>query len=44
MSSFTLGAYAVASVLIAFGGVIGRVGPFELLVMSLSHVIGYSLN
>lgn len=42
--TFTLGSYAVASVLIAFGGVIGRVGPFELLIMGIVQIIGYSLN
>jgi len=36
--------YAVGSVLIAFGGVIGRVGPKDLLIMMTFHIIGYALN
>jgi hypothetical protein len=34
----------VASVLIAFGAVLGRVGPKELLVMGLVQIVGYTLN
>jgi ammonium transporter Rh len=30
--------------LIAFGAVLGRVGPLELLIMAIVQVIGYSLN
>jgi len=30
--------------LIAFGAVLGKVGPFELLVMSLFGIVGYTLN
>jgi ammonium transporter Rh len=36
--------FAVASCLIAFGAVIGRVGPYQLFIMSLIQVFGYSLN
>jgi ammonium transporter Rh len=36
--------FAVASCLIAFGGVIGRVGPFQIFIMFLIQVFGYSLN
>lgn len=36
--------YSVASVLIAFGGLIGRVGPKEILIISTVHMIGYTLN
>jgi len=36
--------YAVASVLIAFGGLIGRVGPKDILIIGTVHMIGYSLN
>ena len=36
--------YAVASVLITFGGVIGRVGPRDLLLIGFFHIIGYTLN
>jgi len=36
--------YAVASVLIAFGGIIGRVGPKDLLIIGTVHIIGYALN
>jgi hypothetical protein len=42
--NFTGGSYCVASVLIAFGAVLGRVGPLELLIMSLVQVFGYTLN
>ncbi len=34
----------MASILIAFGTVLGRVGPLELLIMSIVQVIGYTLN
>lgn len=30
--------------LIAFGGVLGKVGPFELLIMSLFGLVGYTIN
>lgn len=43
-SSFSLASYSVASVLIAFGAVLGRVGPKELLVMGLIQIVGYTLN
>lgn len=36
--------YAVASVLITFGGVMGRVGPKDLLIIGTVHIIGYTLN
>jgi len=36
--------YAVASVLVAAGGVIGRCGPKDLLIMMTFQIIGYSLN
>jgi ammonium transporter Rh len=36
--------YSVASVLIAFGGLIGRVGPKDILIMGTIHIIGYTLN
>lgn len=42
--SFTSASYAVAAVLISFGGVLGRVGPLELLIMGLVEVVGYTLN
>ena len=42
--SFTAASYSVASVLIAFGAVLGRVGPLELLIMGLVQIIGYTLN
>ena len=35
---------AVAAMLVAFGGVIGRVGPKDLLILACFNVIGYSLN
>ena len=35
---------AVAAMLVAFGGVIGRVGPKDLLIIAIFNVIGYSLN
>jgi ammonium transporter Rh len=40
----TRGSYCVAAVLISFGGVIGKVGPKELLIMAIIEVIGYSFN
>lgn len=36
--------YCVASSIIAFGCVIGRVNPTELIKIGLVHVIGYTLN
>ena len=36
--------YAVGSVLIAAGGVIGRCGPKDLLIIMTIHMIGYTLN
>lgn len=42
--SFTAASYSVASMLIAFGAVLGKVGPFELLIMSLFGIVGYTLN
>lgn len=42
--SFILASYSVASVLIAFGAILGRIGPLELLIMAVIQVIGYSLN
>lgn len=36
--------YSVASVLIAFGGLIGRVGPKDILLIGTIHMIGYTLN
>ena len=36
--------YSVASVLIAFGGLIGRVGPKDILIIGSIHIVGYSLN
>ena len=35
---------AVAAMLVAFGGVIGRVGPKDLLILACFNVIGYTLN
>ena len=35
---------AVAAMLVAFGGVIGRVGPKDLLILACFNVVGYSLN
>jgi ammonium transporter Rh len=36
--------YAVGSVLVAFGGLIGRVGPKDILIIGTIHMIGYTLN
>ena len=44
ITSLILCSYAVASVLVAFGGVIGRVGPKDLIIIATFHIIGYSLN
>ena len=38
------GLYAVAAVLISFGAVIGKITPFQLLVMTVLELIFYSLN
>jgi ammonium transporter Rh len=40
----TKGSYCVAAILISFGGVIGKVGPKELLIMGIIEVIGYCFN
>ena len=42
--SFTGASYSVAAILIAFGAVLGKVGPLELFIMSLFGIIGYTLN
>ena len=36
--------YSVASVLISFGGLLGRVGPKDILLIGTIHMIGYTLN
>ena len=38
------GLYAVAAILISFGAVIGKVTPFQLLIMAILELIFYSLN
>ena len=40
----TMSSYCVASVLIAFGGIIGRVGPKQLLIVAIIQTFIYSLN
>jgi ammonium transporter Rh len=40
----TRGSYCVAAILISFGGVIGKVGPKELLIMGLIEAVGYTFN
>ena len=42
--TFTGASYSVASMLIAFGALLGKVGPLELLIMSLFGIVGYTLN
>lgn len=42
--NFTAASYSVASILIAFGAVLGRVGPYQLLVMGMVQVCAYALN
>lgn len=42
--TFTFALYSSASMFINIGVSIGRVGPLECLVMSLVHIVGYSLN
>ena len=44
VTTLILGSDAVAAMLVAYGGVIGRVGPRDLLIISIFNVIGYSLN
>lgn len=36
--------FASASVLVSYGAMVGRLGPFEIFLMVLVEVIGYSLN
>ena len=43
-NSFTAASYSVASMLIAFGAILGKVGPFELLITAVIGVFGYCLN
>lgn len=40
----TASSYCVASILIAFGGVIGRVGPKQLLIMAVLQAFFYAFN
>ena len=42
--NFTAASYSVASMLIAFGAVIGKVGPLELLIVGVIGLFGYTLN
>ena len=44
INTMILCSYSVASVLISFGGIIGRVGPKDLLIIATFHIIGYALN
>jgi ammonium transporter Rh len=37
-------AFCVGAVLIAFGAMIGRIGPLELLILGIVMTVGYSLN
>jgi ammonium transporter Rh len=43
-NNFTAASYSVASILIAFGAVLGRVGPYQLLLMAMIQIIFYALN
>jgi ammonium transporter Rh len=42
--SFTFALYSAASMFINIGVTIGRVGPLECLILSLVHIVGYTLN
>lgn len=42
--TLTASSYCVASILIAFGAVLGRLKAFELLLMVVIQTIGYTLN
>lgn len=42
--NFTAASYSVASMLISFGAVIGKVGPLELLIVGVVGLFGYTLN
>jgi ammonium transporter Rh len=42
--SFTAASYCVAAVLISLGGILGRLGPKQLLIMACIETIGYTLN
>ena len=43
-STLVAASYSVVAMLIAFGSLLGRVGPLELLVMAMVGIIGYTLN
>jgi ammonium transporter Rh len=43
-STFTLGLYCAASMLVSIGCTIGRVGPLEVVILSLVHSVVYTLN
>lgn len=42
--SFVEALYAVAAVLISFGGVIGKINPFQILLMTVLELVFYSIN
>ena len=43
-ANLTSASYSVASILIAFGALLGKVGPLEMLIVALCGVSGYTLN
>ncbi len=42
--SFVEALYAVAAILISFGGVIGKLNPFQILLMTILELVFYSFN
>lgn len=42
--AFTNAEFSVAAIMISFCGVLGRVGPLELLIMALVEIIAFTLN
>ena len=43
-ANLTSASYSVASILIAFGALLGKVGPLEMLIVALCGIVGYTLN
>lgn len=41
---FTDTQYSTIAIMISFCGILGRVGPFRLLVLALVEIIGFTLN
>eukprot|EP00056_Hartaetosiga_gracilis_P005353 m.83942 g.83942 ORF g.83942 m.83942 type:complete len:445 (+) comp12139_c0_seq1:157-1491(+) len=44
ITSLIIGDFATASLLISFGALIGKVTPFQVIILSIVHLIFYSIN